>query len=65
MLKVGSSDVGANRLTQLCAEAERIKPYELVGGRARQKLDEVRVALTETQTALADYLDKSLRAESR
>jgi len=65
MLKGGASDVGANRLTQLCAEAERIKPYELVGGRARQKLDEVRVALTETQTALADYLDKSLRAESR
>jgi two-component system sensor histidine kinase RpfC len=57
--------VGANRLAQLCTEAERIKPYELVGGRARQKLDEVRVALTETQTTLADYLDKSLRAESR
>jgi len=65
MLKGGASDVGANRLAQLCTEAERIKPYELVGGRARQKLDEVRVALTEAQTTLADYLDKSLRAESR
>ncbi|MBI1284664.1 MAG: response regulator [Thiobacillus sp.] len=65
MLKGGASDVGANRLTQLCADAERLKPYELAGGRARQKLDEVRVALTEAQSALADYLDKSLRAESR
>jgi two-component system sensor histidine kinase RpfC len=64
MLKGGASDVGANRLAQLCTEAERIKPYELVGGRARQKLDEVRFSLTEAQTALADYLDKSLRAES-
>jgi len=64
MLKGGASDVGANRLAQLCAEAERIKPYELVGTRARRMLDEVRFALDEAQAALTDYLDKSLRAES-
>jgi two-component system sensor histidine kinase RpfC len=64
MLKGGASDVGANRLAQLCAEAERIKPYELVGDAARQKLEEVKFALTEAQTALADYLDRSLRTES-
>ena len=28
-LKGGASDVGANRLAQLCADAERIKPYEM------------------------------------
>jgi len=48
----------------MCAEAERIKPYELVGTRARRMLDEVRFALDEAQAALTDYLDKSLRAES-
>ncbi len=64
MLKGGASDVGANRLAQLCAQAECIKPYELAGGRARQKLDEVRFALAEAQAALDNYLDKSLSAES-
>ncbi len=65
MLKGGASDVGANRLAQMCAEAERIKPYELAGSQARLKLDAVRIALTEVQAALTDYLDKSLRAETR
>jgi two-component system sensor histidine kinase RpfC len=64
MLKGGASDVGAHRLAQVCAEAERVKPYELADTSARLKLDEVRFALDEAQTALADYLDKSLRTES-
>ncbi|MGE5319592.1 MAG: ATP-binding protein [Hyphomicrobiaceae bacterium] len=64
MLKGGASDVGANRLAQACASAERIKPYEMTGSSARQKLDEVRLALAEAQVALAAYLDRKLRAES-
>jgi two-component system sensor histidine kinase RpfC len=64
MLKGGASDVGANRLARLCAEAERIKPYELVDTHAHRKLDEVKSALAEAQSALADYLDRSLRTES-
>jgi two-component system sensor histidine kinase RpfC len=64
MLKGGASDVGANRLAQLCAEAERIKPYELASPQAHRKFEEVQLALREAQAALTDYLDKSLRAES-
>ena len=64
MLKGGASDVGANRLAQLCAEAERIKPYEIGDANTRQKLDDVRFALGEAQTALMAYLDRKLRAES-
>src|SRR5512139_1488563 len=64
MLKGGASDVGANRLAQLCAEAERIKPYEMTGQVAFQKLDEVRFALAEAHTALTAYLDRKLRAEN-
>jgi len=62
-LKGGASDVGANQLAQLCAEAERIKPYEMTEIAARQKLDEVRLALASAQDALAIYLDRELRAE--
>ena len=64
MLKGGASDVGASRLAQRCAEGERLKPYEMTGQAAVQKLDEVRFALAEAQTALAAYLDRKLRAES-
>lgn len=64
MLKGGASDVGANRLAQLCTEAERIKPYEMGDACTRQKLDDVRFALSEAQTALMAYLDRKLRAES-
>jgi two-component system sensor histidine kinase RpfC len=64
MLKGGASDVGANRLAQQCAEAERIKPYEMTGQIAFQKLYELRRALAEAHTALTAYLDRKLRAES-
>ncbi|MBI3432596.1 MAG: response regulator [Hydrogenophilales bacterium] len=64
MLKGGASDVGANRLAHLCAAAERIKPYEMGDIGARQKLDDVRLALAEAQAALTAYLDRTLRAES-
>ena len=63
MLKGGARDVGANQLAQLCVEAERIKPYEMTGIDADQKLDELRSALARAQTALTAYLDRKLRAE--
>jgi len=62
-LRGGASDVGANRLAQLCAEAERIKPYEMKGMGATQKLDGVRLALASAQAALTAYQDRKLRAE--
>jgi len=62
-LKGGASDVGANQLAKLCAEAERIKPYEIAGVDAAQKLDGVRLALTLAQIALTTYQDRKLRAE--
>ncbi|MHB1188627.1 ATP-binding protein [Thiobacillus sp.] len=62
-LKGGASDVGAKQLAQLCAEAERIKPYEMNGIGASQKLDGVRLALTSAHSALTAYLDRKLRAE--
>ncbi|MDP2266082.1 MAG: ATP-binding protein [Thiobacillus sp.] len=64
MLKGGASDVGATRLAQLCAEAERIKPYEMSSAGVREKLDKVRLALIDAQAALTIYLDQKLRAES-
>jgi len=64
MLKGGASDVGATWLAQICADAERIKPYELSGDGTREKLAQVRLALSDTQSALARYLDHKLRAES-
>jgi two-component system sensor histidine kinase RpfC len=64
MLKGGAGDVGANHLARLCAEAERIKPYEMTETAARLKLDEVRFALTVAQTELTAYLDRKLSAES-
>ena len=63
MLKGGARDLGANQLAQLCIDAERIKPYEMTGIDADQKLDEIRSALARAQTALTTYLDRKLRAE--
>lgn len=63
MLKGGASDVGANELARLCAEAERIKPYEITATVARDKLSLVQSALEETQTALASYQKGKLRTE--
>lgn len=64
MLKGGASDIGANQLARLCADAERIKPFEMASTVAREKLMAVRSALGEAQTALTAYLDQKLRAES-
>ncbi|MGE5767139.1 MAG: response regulator, partial [Bacteroidota bacterium] len=64
MLKGGASDVGANQLAQSCADAERVKPFELATPLAQQRLDAVRAALAATQAALAAYLASRLRAET-
>lgn len=63
MLKGGASDVGAQRLAEYCAEAERIKPYELAEPLARGHLEAVTAALGEAQAALAAYQSGRLRAE--
>ncbi|MEW6591346.1 MAG: ATP-binding protein, partial [Pseudomonadota bacterium] len=63
-LKGGASDIGATRLAQLCAIAERIKPYELSSAEARAKFEDVTMALTEARTALKAYQSRRLRAES-
>jgi len=62
-IKGGARDLGAVHLAQLCAEAERIKPYELTSAVARQKLQAVRQSLADTQAALNAYLERELRAE--
>ncbi len=63
MLKGGASDVGATRLAQRCAEAERIKPFELTGELARERLARVREALAQAQAALAAYQATRLHAK--
>ncbi|MBK6743768.1 MAG: response regulator [Hydrogenophilales bacterium] len=61
-LKGGASDVGALELAQLCAEAERIQPYELGSAVSRERLNSVRDAWTAAGTALADYLSRQASA---
>jgi len=63
MLKGGASDVGAQRLAECCAEAERIKPYELAEPLARGHFDTVTAALDEALAALSAYQAGRLRAE--
>lgn len=65
MLKGGASDVGAHLLAQRCAEAERIKPFELAASVAHERLQAVQEALAGTQAALASYQATRLRAEHR
>jgi two-component system sensor histidine kinase RpfC len=62
MLKGGASDVGAHHLASICADAERIKPFEMGTLVAREKLVAVRSALGEAQTLLAQYNEKKLKA---
>jgi two-component system sensor histidine kinase RpfC len=63
MLKGGASDVGAHELARVCAEAERIKPYEITSSMPRDKFMAVKSALGEAQTALARYQESKLRTE--
>ena len=63
MLKGGASDVGAHELARLCAEAERIKPYEITASLAKDKLLIVKSALEQAQTSLKKYQAVKLRTE--
>ena len=63
MLKGGASDVGAHELARLCAEAERIKPYEITATLAKDKLLIVKSALEQAQTSLEKYQAVKLRTE--
>lgn len=62
-LKGGARDIGAASLAQLCAEAERVKPYELSGPLAQTRFTAVECALSETREALKAYQTRKLRAE--
>lgn len=63
MLKGGASDIGAYRLAELCATAEKLKPFELAAPLANARLDAVREGLDAARTALAAYQAGRLRAE--
>ena len=58
-----ASDVGAHELARLCAEAERIKPYEITATLAKDKLLIVKSALEQAQTSLEKYQAVKLRTE--
>lgn len=62
MLKGGANDVGAYELARVCAEAERIKPYE-IASLGRNKLLNVKSALEQAQTSLEQYQEIKLSAE--
>jgi two-component system sensor histidine kinase RpfC len=64
MLKGGASDVGANQLAQLCAEAERVQPFELNSNAAMEKLERVREAWTSAGLAMTEYLSRQTSAHS-
>ncbi|MFN3751312.1 MAG: ATP-binding protein [Thiobacillus sp.] len=63
-LKGGARDVGAHLLAEACAEAERVKPYELSGSLAQARFRAVERALLETREAVRAYQAGKLRAES-
>ncbi|MFZ5574605.1 MAG: ATP-binding protein [Pseudomonadota bacterium] len=62
-LKGGARDVGALHLAEHCAEAERIRVFELATATAREKFDAVLRAHADAQAALQAYLERELRAE--
>jgi two-component system sensor histidine kinase RpfC len=63
MLKGGARDIGAHRLAQQCADAERVKPFEFTSQLARDRLYAVQTALAATQAALVAYQARRLSAE--
>ena len=64
-LKGSARDVGANQLALKCAEAERIKPFEITTHLAHAYLDAVQQAHADAQAALTNYLTTRLRAEHK
>ncbi|NWG38665.1 MAG: response regulator [Hydrogenophilaceae bacterium] len=62
MLKGGASDVGALAMADICATAERIKPYEISLPLATEQLDKVVEAQQAALAALDDFLARQRNA---
>lgn len=62
MLKGGASDVGANTMAAICAEAERIKPFEIAQPLASEHLLKVSTAQQAALAALDDFLARQQNA---
>lgn len=58
MLKGGAFDIGAWKLAHLCAHTERLHLSDASRSEANQKLDEIRIALSEVQSAIEIHLDR-------
>jgi two-component system sensor histidine kinase RpfC len=62
MLKGGASDVGAIAMAEACAEAERIKPFEIAQPLASERLAMVNAAQQAALTAMKDFLARQQSA---
>jgi two-component system sensor histidine kinase RpfC len=62
MLKGGASDVGALALAEACAQAERIKPYEIAQPLALDRFAVVQVTQQAVLTAMEDFLARQQSA---
>ena len=62
MLKGGASDVGAIFMAEICAEAERIKPFEIALPLADESLVKVHDAQQAALAALDDFLARQRNA---
>lgn len=62
MLKGGASDVGALAMADTCAEAERIKPFEIALPVAAESLSKVHAAQQAALAALDDFLARQRNA---
>ncbi len=61
-LKGGASDVGAIAMSDICAAAERIKPFEIAQPLAAEHLSKVAAAQQATLLALEDFLARQRNA---
>ncbi len=62
MLKGDASDVGALAMADACAEAERIKPFEIAQPLASERLATVHAAQQAALTAMEDFLARQQSA---
>jgi two-component system sensor histidine kinase RpfC len=62
MLKGGASDVGAQAMAEACAEAERIKPFEIALPLASECLAMVNAAQQTALVAMDDFLARQRNA---
>jgi two-component system sensor histidine kinase RpfC len=62
MLKGGASDVGAQAMAEACAEAERIKPFEISHPLASERLETVGTAQQAVLAAMEEFLARQQSA---